>query len=156
MPIASYSGNSFEAWVFQMNRLSPDAPYAWTYYLMFTCNVFLPQLFWFKKIRQNVVAVWIVCMIGPNIGMWFERFVIIVTSIHRDFLPGSWGYFEPTINDILLFVGTIGLFLFLFLLFIRFLPAITMFEVKAVTPQADPHQDDVEEEGNPKEGGFHA
>jgi hypothetical protein len=71
--------------------------------------------------------------------MWFERFVIIVTSVHRDFLTGSWGYFSPTINDVLLFVGTIGLFIFLFLLFIRFLPAITMFEVKAVLPEADVH-----------------
>jgi molybdopterin-containing oxidoreductase family membrane subunit len=84
-------------------------------------------------------AVWLICMIGPNVGMWFERFVIIVTSVHRDFLPGSWGYFSPSINDILLFTGTIGLFCFLFLLFLRFLPAITMFEVKAVLPEADPH-----------------
>jgi molybdopterin-containing oxidoreductase family membrane subunit len=71
--------------------------------------------------------------------MWFERFVIIVTSIHRDFLPSSWGYFSPTWVDITLFIGTIGLFLFLFLLFVRFLPMITMFEVKNVTPEADPH-----------------
>jgi molybdopterin-containing oxidoreductase family membrane subunit len=75
----------------------------------------------------------------PNTGMWFERFVIIVTSIHRDFLPSSWGYFSPTWVDITLFIGTIGLFLFLFLLFVRFLPMITMFEVKNVTPEADPH-----------------
>jgi molybdopterin-containing oxidoreductase family membrane subunit len=85
-----------------------------------------------------LVAVLIIVMF-PNIGMWFERFVIIVTSIHRDFLPSSWGYFSPTISDISLFVGTIGLFLFLFLLFIRFLPMITMFEVKTVLPEADPH-----------------
>jgi len=71
--------------------------------------------------------------------MWFERFVIIVTSLHRDFMPGAWGYFVPTINDILLFSGTIGLFVFLFLLFVRFFPMITMFEVKAVLPEADPH-----------------
>ena len=78
----------------------------------------------------------------PNTGMWFERFVIIVTSIHRDFLPSSWGYFSPTWVDITLFIGTIGLFVFLFLLFVRFLPMITMFEVKNVTPQADPHHHD--------------
>ncbi|HBZ84224.1 MAG TPA: hypothetical protein DEO44_00615, partial [Verrucomicrobia subdivision 6 bacterium] len=75
----------------------------------------------------------------PNTGMWFERFVIIVTSIHRDFLPSSWGYFSPTWVDITLFIGTIGLFVFLFLLFVRFLPIINMFEVKGITPQADPH-----------------
>ena len=166
--VSAYSGNPFESWVFQFNRLSdpfifskifPEwgvAPYWWAYWLMFSGNVFIPQLFWFKKIRQNVIAVWFICMIGPNVGMWFERFVIIVTSVHRDFIPGSWGYFSPTINDILLFVGTIGLFMFLFLLFIRFLPAITIFEVKAIMPQADPHQDVADEEGNPKEGGFHA
>ncbi|MEM6821243.1 MAG: NrfD/PsrC family molybdoenzyme membrane anchor subunit [Verrucomicrobiota bacterium] len=165
--VAAYSANPYEAWVFKFNRLSDPylisklfgwgvAPYWWAYWLMFIGNVFIPQLFWFKKIRQNVFWVWLICMIGPNVGMWFERFVIIVTSVHRDFIPGSWGYFSPSINDILLFVGTIGLFMFLFLLFIRFLPAITIFEVKAIMPQADPHQDDMEEEGNPKEGGFHA
>ncbi len=148
--IAWYSGNPNESWVFQFNRLADPyifsklfnsgyAPYWWAYWLMFICNVFIPQLFWFKKVRTNMWAVWIICVLGPNIGMWFERFVIIVTSIHRDFLPGSWGYFTPSINDILLFVGTIGLFCFLFLLFLRFLPAITMFEVKAVLPEADPH-----------------
>ena len=75
----------------------------------------------------------------PNTGMWFERFVIIVTSIHRDFLPSSWGYFSPTWVDITLFIGTIGLFVFLFLLFVRFLPMINMFEVKGITPEADAH-----------------
>jgi molybdopterin-containing oxidoreductase family membrane subunit len=79
--------------------------------------------------------------------MWFERFVIIVTSIHRDFLPSSWGYFSPTWVDITLFIGTIGLFVFLFLLFVRFLPMITMFEVKNVTPQADPHSDNSDHHG---------
>ncbi len=147
---AAYSGNPNEAWVFQFNRLADPlifsnlfdsgvAPYWWAYWIMIICNVLLPQIFWFKRVRQNPIWVWAVCFIGPNIGMWFERFVIIVTSVHRDFLPGSWGYFSPTINDILLFVGTIGLFLFLFFLFIRFLPAITMFEVKAILPEADIH-----------------
>jgi len=105
---------------------------------MITCNVVAPQLFWFKTCRQNPWVVLAIVMF-PNTGMWFERFVIIVTSIHRDFLPSSWGYFSPTWVDITLFIGTIGLFLFLFLLFVRFLPMITMFEVKNVTPEADPH-----------------
>jgi molybdopterin-containing oxidoreductase family membrane subunit len=78
----------------------------------------------------------------PYTGMWFERFVFIVTSIHRDFLPSSWGYFSPTWVDITLFIGTIGLFNFLFLLFVRFLPIINMFEDKGITPQADPHAED--------------
>ena len=82
---------------------------------------------------------WVIVCFGPNVGMWFERFVIIVTSLHRDFIPGAWGHFVPTINDILLFSGTVGLFVFLFLLFVRFFPMITMFEVKAVLPEADPH-----------------
>ncbi|GAB4245081.1 MAG: polysulfide reductase NrfD [Candidatus Methylacidiphilales bacterium] len=142
--IAWYSGNPFEQWAFFRNRIAAPgfsenpAPYWWAYWAMMFCNVIAPQLFWFKAIRKNLLAVLIIVMF-PNIGMWFERFVIIVTSIHRDFLPSSWGYFTPTISDISLFVGTIGLFLFLFLLFIRYLPMITMFEVKTVLPEADPH-----------------
>ncbi len=159
--MALYSGNPYESWAFLRNRVAAPfmvhlgwvpgigptlqelggtpAPYWWAYWTMMTCNVVIPQFFWFKWCRQTLWAAWILVIIGPNIGMWFERFVIIVTSIHRDFLPGSWGYFRPTINDILLFTGTVGLFVFLFLLFIRFLPMITMFEVKAVLPEADPH-----------------
>jgi molybdopterin-containing oxidoreductase family membrane subunit len=114
--------------------------------MMMFCNVIAPQLFWFKWCRTNIIAVWIIVQF-PNVGMWFERFVIICTSLHRDFLPSSWGMFVPSINDILLFVGTFGLFLFLFLLFLRFLPAITIFEVKAVLPEADPHYRDPHAEG---------
>lgn len=147
--IAYYGGNPYEYWVFFRSRVADpfvfgplmgvkEAPYWWAYWAMMFGNVIIPQLFWFKAIRKNVWLVWIICM-GPNIGMWFERFVIIVTSIHRDFLPGSWGYFNPSPADILLFTGTIGLFCFLFLLFLRFLPCITMFEVKAVLPEADAH-----------------
>ena len=119
----------------------PPAPYWWAYWAMMFCNVIVPQFFWFKPCRQKAWLVLILVM-GPNIGMWFERFVIIVTSLHRDFMPGAWGHFVPTINDILLFTGTIGLFVFLFLLFVRFFPMITMFEVKAVLPEADPHHHD--------------
>jgi molybdopterin-containing oxidoreductase family membrane subunit len=98
---------------------------------MFTCNVVSPQLFWFKKIRTSIPAMFVISIV-VNIGMWFERFVIIVTSLHRDFLPSSWGYFRPTAVDILTFVGSIGLFLTLFLLFARFLPIIAISEVKGV------------------------
>ncbi len=144
--IAWYSGNPFEQWVFFRNRIAAPgfsdqpAPYWWAYWSMIGCNVIAPQFFWFKFCRQHAVVVWIIVQF-PNIGMWFERFVIIATSLHRDYVPSSWGYFTPTITDILLFVGTIGLFVFLFLLFVRFLPMITIFEVKAVLPEADPHHD---------------
>jgi molybdopterin-containing oxidoreductase family membrane subunit len=133
--IAWYSGNPFEIYAFTNRAFGP---YWWAYWAMITCNVAAPQLFWFKYCRQNPWVVLAIVMF-PNTGMWFERFVIIVTSIHRDFLPSSWGYFSPTWVDITLFIGTIGLFVFLFLLFVRFLPIINMFEVKGITPQADPH-----------------
>ena len=159
--IAWYGANPYEWWAFLRNRVADPyifgplcgvepAPYWWAYWAMMTGNVILPQLFWFKYFRKNVYWCWLIVFIGPNVGMWFERFVIIVTSIHRDFLPGAWGYFSPTWVDITLFVGTIGLFSFLFLLFVRFLPMITMFEVKAVMPQADPHSDVPDGEGGQK------
>jgi molybdopterin-containing oxidoreductase family membrane subunit len=100
---------------------------------MFSCNVFAPQLFWFKKVRRSVLAMFIIS-IFINIGMWFERFNIIVTSLHRDFLPSSWGMFTPTIVDMLTFAGSIGFFLTMFLLFLRFLPVIAISEVKGVIP----------------------
>jgi molybdopterin-containing oxidoreductase family membrane subunit len=100
--------------------------------------VITPQFFWFKKLRTNVVVVWVLS-IFVNIGMWFERFVIVVTSLHRDYLPANWGYYSPTKVDVLTFIGTFGLFMVLFLLFIRFLPLIAISEVKGVTNQADPH-----------------
>ena len=147
--IAWYSGNPYERFVFIHNRaadpfiLGPllgvkPAPYWWAYWTMVTCNVVLPQLFWFKKVRTTMVAVFILS-ITVNIGMWFERFVIIVTSLHRDYNPSIWAYFSPTWVDIWTFIGTFGLFLTLFLLFMRFLPMIAISEVKGVTPQADPH-----------------
>ncbi len=109
-------------------------PYAWAYWSMLSCNVIAPQFFWFKKIRQSIPAMFILA-IFVNIGMWFERFVIIATSLHRDFLPSAWGYFRPTIIDITTYVGTMGLFLTLFLLFLRFLPMVAMAEVKGVLHQ---------------------
>jgi Ni/Fe-hydrogenase subunit HybB-like protein len=133
--IAWYSGNLYERFAF-INRAF--GPYSWAYWTMVTCNVFVPQLLWFKRVRTGIVATFVIS-IFVNIGMWFERFVIIVTSLHRDFLPSSWGYFKPTLVDVTTFLGTFGLFLTLFLLFIRFLPMIAMAEVKAVMPQADPH-----------------
>jgi molybdopterin-containing oxidoreductase family membrane subunit len=119
-------------------------PYAWAYWIMWSCNVISPQLFWFKRFRQSIPVMFVITII-INIGMWFERFVIIVTSLHRDYLPSSWGYFRPTWVDIGLFVGTIGLFLTLFLLFIRFLPMIAVSEVKGVMAARSHHAHGEEE-----------
>ncbi len=133
--IAWYSGNIFEVFAF-INRGFGN--YAWAYWIMFLCNVITPQLFWFKKFRRSI-PIMFVLSIFVNIGMWFERFVITVTSLSRDFLPSSWDYYSPTTWDVLTFVGSFGLFFSLFLLFLRFLPLISMTEVKGVTPEADPH-----------------
>jgi molybdopterin-containing oxidoreductase family membrane subunit len=133
--IAAYGANDFEIFAF-VNRAFGN--YAWAYWIMISCNVISPQFFWFKKIRENTALVWIIT-IFVNIGMWFERFVIAVTTLTRDFLPSSWGYYSPTIVDIFTYVGTFGVFSVLFLLFLRFLPLMAMAEIKAVTPQADAH-----------------
>jgi Ni/Fe-hydrogenase subunit HybB-like protein len=124
--IAWYSGSEYEQYAFA-NRIA--GPYAWAYWAMMTCNVISPQLFWFKKIRTSIPISWVLSIV-VNIGMWFERFVIIVTSLHRDYLPSSWAMFYPTWTDVGIFVGSIGLFFTLFLLFLRFLPGIAIAEVK--------------------------
>ncbi|MEK6249016.1 MAG: hypothetical protein N2C12_12610, partial [Planctomycetales bacterium] len=107
------------------------------YWIMVSCNVIFPQLFWFKKIRTTIWTMFIVCLL-VNVGMWFERFVIVL-SLEQDFLPSSWGYFAPTWVDIWMLIGSFGLFMTLFLLFIRYLPVIAIAEVKAIMPQANPH-----------------
>ena len=133
--MAWYSGNPFEIFTF-VNRAT--GPYWWAYWTMVSCNVLSPQIFWFKKMRTSLPVMFVISLV-VNVGMWFERFVIIVTSLHRDYLPSSWGYFTPSWVDVFTFVGSFGLFMTLFLLFIRFLPVIAISEVKGVTPQADPH-----------------
>ena len=105
---------------------------------MLIFNALVPQLFWFKKVRQNLIAVFIISILA-NVGMWFERFVIVVGSLYQDFVPANWGYYKPTWVDVCTYLGTFGLFFTMFLLFIRFLPLIAISEVKGVTPQADPH-----------------
>ena len=127
--IAWYSGNPYESYVFFVSRAT--GPYWWAYWSMVTCNVISPQFFWFKKLRTNIPFMFVISII-VNIGMWFERFVIIATSLHRDFLPSSWGYFRPTFVDICTFIGTFGLFLTLFVFFTRFLPIIAIGEVKGM------------------------
>jgi molybdopterin-containing oxidoreductase family membrane subunit len=133
--IAWYSGNEYERFAF-INRAT--GPYWWAYWTMVSCNVISPQLFWFKKLRTSIPVMFVVS-IFINIGMWFERFVIIVTSLHRDFIPGSWGMYRPTLVDIFTYCGTLGLFFTAFLLFIRWVPMIAIAEVKGVLPEADPH-----------------
>ena len=140
--MAWYSANQYEAFAF-INRAF--GPYAWAYWIMVSCNVISPQLFWFKKIRTNIPLMFIIS-IFVNIGMWFERFVITVTSLHRDFLPSSWDYYIPTWVDVLTFVGSFGLFFTLFLLFLKFLPMVSISEVKGVMEIADPHYYDSHKE----------
>ena len=136
--IAWYSGNPYERYVF-INRAFGD--YWWAYWSMITCNVLVPQTFWSRSLRTNLPWMFIASIL-INIGMWFERFVIIVTTLHRDYLPSSWGSFSPTAFDWLTYLGSIGLFFTLFLLFIRWIPMIAIAEVKMVLPQADPHAED--------------
>ncbi len=126
--IAWYSGNGYEQFVF-MNRAL--GPFSWAYWIMVGCNLITPQFFWFKKIRTNIALVFILS-IFINIGMWFERFVIIVTSLHRDYLPSAWAMYSPSLVEIGTLIGSFGLFFTLFMLFIRYLPIISIGEVKNV------------------------
>ncbi len=132
--ISWYSGSAYERYVFINRALGP---YAWAYWTMVACNVIIPQLLWFKKIRRTIKYLYPIVIL-VNVGMWFERFVIIATSLHRDFLPSSWDYFKPSWVDVGLFVGSFGLFLTLLLLFCRFLPTVAVAETKSVLPGAQP------------------
>ena len=123
-----YSGVEFEQYAF-LNRAT--GPYWWAYAIMMTCNVLTPQLYWFSSIRKSFIATFILS-IFVNIGMWFERFVIIVTSLHRDYLPSAWTMFSPTFIDIGIFLGTIGFFFTLFLLYSRTFPVIAQAELKSI------------------------
>ncbi len=132
--VAWYSGNAYEFdMFFKVRWAGPFAPVFW---LMVFCNCVVPQFFWSKSLRTNLVFTW-VCSLLINVGMWCERFNIIVTSLHRDFLPASWGDYAPTIVDISLFLGTIGLFSTLFLLFLKFFPAVAVQELKELRHETD-------------------
>ena len=133
--IAWYSGEIYETFTF-INRAF--GPYGWAYWIMVSCNVLTPQIFWFKKARTNIAIIFTASLL-VNVGMWFERFVIVITSLANDFLPSSWGMYEPTWVDVLTFLGSFGLFMTFFLLFIRFLPVLAIAEIKAIMPAADPH-----------------
>ena len=139
--VAYFSGAKYEAMAFKYRLFGPEKA---GYWLMMSCNVISPQLFWWRACRENLWVVMGVCM-AVNVGMWFERFVIIVTTLPRMWLPGDWKVYYPSAVDVFTFVGTIGMFMTLFSLFLRFLPCINIAEVKWTLPQADPHFEDKEE-----------
>ena len=116
-----------------LNRMFGN--YGWAYWLLIATNIAIPQLLWIYKVRTNLVYLWCISMV-INVGMWMERFVIVITSLTRDFVPSSWGTYWPTIWDWMTYVGTIGLFMTLIFLFVRVLPMITMFELRLITPKA--------------------
>jgi Ni/Fe-hydrogenase subunit HybB-like protein len=125
---AFYSGDQYERFMI-LNRMT--GPYAPAYWALIACNIISPQFLWFRKIRSKVGALFTIAMI-VNVGMWLERFIIVVTSLHRDFLPSSWGIYYPTRWDLFTYFGTVGLFLFLIFLFIRYLPLISIFEMRTL------------------------
>ena len=135
--MAWYSANTYETYMMR-NRMS--GPYGPFYWALILCNGVMPQLLWIKRIRTNVLFLFIISLI-VNVGMWLERFVIVVTSLHRDFLPSSWGRYSPTVWDWGLYVGTIGLFLSLLFLFLRFLPMISIFEMRTLVPDDEDTDD---------------
>jgi molybdopterin-containing oxidoreductase family membrane subunit len=143
--IAWYSGVEYEQYAF-LNRAT--GPYWWAYLLMMSCNVVSPQVMWFKKIRTSIVISFIISIV-VNVGMWFERFVIIVTSLHRDYLPSSWTMFSPTFVDIGIFIGTIGFFFVLFLLYSRTFPVIAQAEVKSILKSSGDRYKKLRDAGQP-------
>jgi len=135
---AWYSANPFEGGM-MYNRMF--GPYAWAYWALVACNVITPQFLWSKKVRNSVPLLFVICII-VNVGMWLERFVIVVTSLSRDFLPGSWGHYAGTFWDWSLYIGTMGLFGALLFLFIRFLPMISIFEMRTLVPARGDDEDE--------------
>ncbi|MBL8879430.1 MAG: polysulfide reductase NrfD [Phycisphaerales bacterium] len=133
--VAWYSGNNYEWFTFKNRQMGP---YWWSYWIMFTCNVIIPQIYWFKWARTNIPLMFVISLL-VNVGMWFERFVIIVTSLHADFLPGAWDTYSPTWVEYLTLAGSFGLFFTFFALFLRFLPIIAIAEVKGVMPRKHAH-----------------
>ena len=130
--VAWYSQNPYEWWAFSQNRVNINSPYGWSYWLMMFCNVVSPQMFWSKKLRRNIGFTFFMSVI-VNIGMWYERFVIIVTSIYRDYLPSSWStYYSPSIYEIGFYLGSFGLFFTCFFLFAKYFPVIAVAEIKYV------------------------
>jgi molybdopterin-containing oxidoreductase family membrane subunit len=128
---AFYSADEFERYA-TLNRMT--GPYAWVYWTVIFCNVLTPQLIWWRGVRHSPMVLFVIaCLV--NVGMWLERFMIIVTSLHRDFLPSSWGFFRPTFWDLATLAGSLGAFALLFLLFVRFLPAVSMSEMRRLNEE---------------------
>ena len=128
-----YSAERYERFI-TLNRWV--GPYAPAYWALILINIIIPQVLWFRRVRSSVIMLFLVA-IAVNIGMWLERFVIVITSLHRDFLPSSWNMYYPTFWDWSTFIGTIGLFLALLFLFIRFLPMISIFEMRTLVPKSE-------------------
>lgn len=139
MFIAWYGGTEYEMFTFMKNRITGD--YTFAFWAMITCNAIIPQLFWLKKIRKNLTLVFIISII-INIGMWFERYVIVVTSLSKDFLPSSWASYHPTIYDKMLFIGTLGIFLLGLLIFFRFIPMMAISELKGILKETSITKDE--------------
>ena len=137
MFVAWYSADKYEIFV-PWNRMT--GPYGIAYWALIVCNVAIPQLLWLRRVRNSVPVLFAIAIV-VNIGMWLERFVIVVTSLHRDFLPSSWGMYSPTIWDWGTYIGTMGLFLTLLFLFVRFLPMISIFEMRTILPEAKVDED---------------
>src|SRR6059058_2867359 len=131
--MAWYGGNPYEQYMIWNRLTGPYAPFYWA--LLF-CNIAVPQVLWLQRVRTSASALFVISLI-VNTGMWLERFIIVVTSLHRDFLPSSWGMYYPTVWDVATFVGTLGLFATLFFLFIRFMPMISIFEMRTILPEAE-------------------
>jgi molybdopterin-containing oxidoreductase family membrane subunit len=131
--MAWYSGSQYEQYMIS-NRM--NGPYQGYYWALILCNILTPQLLWFSRFRRNLLALWLISLV-VGVGMWLERFVIIVVSLHRDFLPSSWGMYHGTKYDWSMYIGTIGLFLALMFLFIRVLPMISIFEMRTLVPEPD-------------------
>jgi molybdopterin-containing oxidoreductase family membrane subunit len=129
---AYYSGNIYEFFVLKNRMLGP---LAWSYWCLILFNVLIPQLLWIRKVRQNTLALFCTSLV-VLLGMWLERFVIVVTSLHRDFLPSSWGMYTATRWDYAIYVGTLGLFFCAMFLFVRLMPMITIFEMRMLLPQS--------------------
>jgi molybdopterin-containing oxidoreductase family membrane subunit len=129
---AWYSANPTERFMMSNRAFGP---YGWSYWLLILCNGVIPQILWVKKFRDNTILLFFICQV-VSIGMWLERFVIIVTSLNRDFIPGNWSIYSPTMWDFMTFFGTIGMFASLMYLFIRFVPAVSIFEVRTLLPES--------------------
>ncbi len=130
--MAWYGGDQYEGFMILNRVTGPYWPWYWT---LISCNIVIPQVLWFKRVRSNPLVLWCIALV-VNVGMWLERFIIVVTSLHRDFLTSSWGMYTPTFWDWATFIGTIGLFVALLFLFLRFLPMISIFEMRTILPEA--------------------